>query len=162
MKQRVFAGVIFMTLVAVASAAAQQPAGGRNMGPGGMMQNCPMSLTGVEVAVADTTNGIAVTFTAKPADVKELQRRVEGMAGMHGMAGNMPRMQGAAMLAGDVKYEARPDGARLILTPKDPSKLTEFRAQVRAHVEQMKKGNCAMMEEMMRGMHGTAPPPAAK
>jgi hypothetical protein len=153
-----------MTLAAVVSAAAQQPTGARNMGQGGMMQNCPMNLSGVEVAVADTSNGISVTFTAKPADVKELQRRAERMADMHSMAGTgtMPHTQGPGMLAGDVKYEARPDGARLILTPKDPSKLAEFRAQVRAHVEQMKKGNCAMMEEMMRGMHGNAPPPTAK
>ena len=46
------------------------------------------------------------------------------------------------------------NGARLTFKPKDPSKLAEFRTQVRARVEHMKKDNCSMMEEMMHGMGG--------
>lgn len=142
MKTRAWVGVVGILLGVVVAAGAQQ--------------NCPMKVSGAEVAVADTTNGIAVTFSAKTADVKELQQRVERMANMHGSTTTMPRMQGGA-IGGDVKYEALPNGARLTLTPKDPAKLAEFRAQVRAHVEQMKKGNCSMMEQMMQGMRGAAP-----
>lgn len=141
------------------------------MGQMDAMQHCPMIISGADIAVADTATGIAVTFTVKTADVKELQRRVERLANMRTMTPDTSRMR-ARMIPGDVKYEAIPAGARLTLTPKDPAKLAEFRAQVRSHVEQMKKGNCAMMEEMMQGMmmqgrggmmRGTdSPTPAAK
>src|SRR5262249_1697744 len=63
-------------------------------------------------------------------------------------------MQGRTM-PGSVKYEAIEAGARLTLTPKDPANLDEFRAQVRAHVERMKIGNCSMTRDMIQGMmHG--------
>jgi hypothetical protein len=143
-------GVIWIAFAGVA-VAQQNPAGGRGMGQRGLMQNCPMNISGAEVAVADTTTGIVVTFTAKAEDVKGLQRRVERMAAMHtGMPAGQS-MQGR-MIAGDVTYGALPNGARLTLTPKDPAKLADFKAKVRTRVEQMKKGNCSMMEEMMGQM----------
>jgi hypothetical protein len=148
-------GMTWLALGCVAALGAQQnPTAGRGMGQMGGMQHCqmsPMTLSGADVAVADTTTGIAITFTAKAGDVKELQRRVERLANMHTMMSDAPQMN-ARMIPGDVKYEAIAGGARLTLTPKDPAKLAEFRSQVRTHVEQMKKGNCAMMEEMMHGM----------
>jgi hypothetical protein len=73
------------------------------------------------------------------------------MANMHAAMGNMP-MGSQHMIAGTVKYEALPTGARLTLKPNDASKLKEFREQVRSHAEQMKKGDCSMMQDMM--MHG--------
>jgi hypothetical protein len=128
------------------------PAGGQmGMNQMQMMQACPMKVEGTTVEVADTADGVAVTFTAKPANVADLQQRVERMANMHSSRGNMPMGQ-KAMLAGTVKYEALPTGARLTLKPNDASKLKEFREQVRSHAEQMKKGECAMMQDMM--MHG--------
>jgi len=103
-----------------------------------MQQDCPMKVAGAEVAVTDTDDGIAVTFTTKTGDVDELRKRVERMATMY---------------AGTAKYEAIPAGARVTLTPKDPAKLADFRKQVRSHVERMtKEGSCSMMQEMMQGM----------
>jgi len=67
---------------------------------------------------------------------------------MHAAMGNMPMGQ-QQMIAGTVKYEALPTGARLTLKPNDSSKLKEFREQVRTRVEQMKKGDCSMMQNMM-------------
>jgi hypothetical protein len=56
-----------------------------------MMQNSPMNIPGVEVAVNDTPDGVTVSFTTKTGDVSELRRlvrqHVEMMKNMHnGMA----------------------------------------------------------------------------
>jgi hypothetical protein len=117
-----------------------------------MMDNaCPMAL-GSEIAVADTPDGIALTFTTKPANVAELQRRIEMWAAMRSFdRPTPPMMQGYSMPA-TVKYEAIENCARLTLTPHYPVKLSEFRARVQARVEEMKKGECAMMRDMMQGM----------
>jgi len=120
------------------------------------MQNCPMMVDGTEVAAFDTPTGIAITITTKPENVAELRRRVQQMSVMHNTpsqpeASNEAIMQ-ARMMPGNVKYESIEDGARLTLTPKDPAKIDEFRAQIRAHVERMKKGNCSMMGDTMQGM----------
>ena len=52
-----------------------------------MMQNSPMNIPGVEVAVTDTPDGVTVSFTTKTGDVAELRRlvrqRVEMMTNMH-------------------------------------------------------------------------------
>ena len=64
---------------------------------------------------------------------------------------SMMQMQGD-MMPFSIQYEEVPNGVRLTLTPKDPAKLEEFRAKVRQHAEQMKKGECSMMQEMMQGM----------
>jgi len=85
---------------------------------------------------------------SKPANVADLQQRVERMANMHAAMGNM-QMGPQSMIAGTVKYEALPTGARLTMKPNDASKLKEFREQVRSRVEQMKKGDCSMMQGMM-------------
>jgi hypothetical protein len=124
-----------------------------------MMQDCPMKVTGAEVAVADTADGVAVTFTTKTGNVDELRKRVERMATMHSGSAGMPSpMMAGSMLAGTAKYTAIPGGARLTLTPKDPAKLADFRKQVRSHVERMaKEGSCSMMQEMMQGMMNKSP-----
>jgi hypothetical protein len=123
-------------------------AGTMGMNQAQMMQACPVKVEGTTVEAADTTDGVAVTFAAKPAGVADLQQRVERMANMHAAMGNM-QMSQQKMIPGTVKYEALPTGARLTLKPNDPAKLKEFRQQVRSHVEQMKKGDCTMMQGMM-------------
>ena len=153
---------IIIGMLAVASLAAS-PQGMSQSQMTQMMQPqaCPMKVMGADIAIADTKDGVAVTFTAKSTEnVAEVRKRVEQMAKMHDSMSSMPMMQGQAhMGAFTAKYEETKDGARLTLTPKDSSKLKEFRAQVAAHVEHMKKGDCAsMMQEMMQGMmSGTAP-----
>ncbi len=122
-----------------------------------MMMDCPMKLEGTSVAVADTPTGVTVSITTKNENVAELRKRVEKMAAMHSPDANRPSaaMKQGQMMPGSVKYEAIENGARLTLTPKDPAKIDEFRKQVRAHVEKMQKGECAMMQDMMQGMmHG--------
>jgi len=116
------------------------------------MMSCPMSLQGTSVAVADTATGVAISITTKPENVVELRKRVEQMAAMHSGPASSPAMMQGQMMPGTVKYEAIENGAKLTLTPKDPAKLAEFRAQVRAHVEKMQKGECSMMQDMMQGM----------
>jgi hypothetical protein len=152
MKGFVF-GLAIVGALGVLSAGAQTNNAGGQMGMSQMqmMQACPVKVEGTTVSAADTPDGIAVTFTAKPANVAELQQRVERMANMHSTMANMPAGQ-QHMIAGTVKYEALPTGARLTMKPNDASKLKEFRTQVRSHVAQMAKGDCSMMQDMM--MHG--------
>jgi hypothetical protein len=116
------------------------------------MMSCPMNLQGTTVAVADTETGISVSITTKPENVAELRKRVERMAAMHNEQDSSPALMQGMMMPGTVKYEAVDNGARLTLTPRGPSKLAEFRTQVRAHVAKMQKGECSMMQDMMQGM----------
>jgi hypothetical protein len=139
----------------------QHNMGPHNMGPMlQMMQNCPMKVEGVKVAVADTTNGIAVTITTESGNVGELRRRVELMATMHSPNGDKPAMMRNRMIAGAAKFEEVENGARLTLTPKDPAQLEAFRKQVREHAQRMEKGDCSMMQGMMGGIQQqeSAPP----
>src|SRR5688572_22854749 len=77
------------------------------------MMSCPMNLQGTSVAVADTAAGVTVTFTTKPENVADLQKRVEQMAAMHsGQPSSTAMMQGQ-MMPGAAKYEATNDGAKL-------------------------------------------------
>jgi len=116
-------------------------------------QACPMKVQGADVAVSDTKDGAALTFSAKSKeDVTELRKRVQQMASMHESMSGMPMGQGQ-MPPFSTKYEETTNGARLTLTPKDPAKLADFRKQVAAHADHMKRGDCAsMMQEMMHGM----------
>jgi hypothetical protein len=115
-----------------------------------MMQACPMKVTGADLSVTNVENGIVLTITTKSGDVADLRRRVEAMAKMHSGSSNADMHMGMTPFV--VKYEEVVNGASLTLTPKDLSKLEEFRAKVRQHTEQMKKGDCSMMQEMMKGM----------
>jgi len=141
-------GLLLITMASIALGRAQMP-----MKQGQMMQDCPMNVRGAEVAVADTPDGIALTFTTKTGNVEELRRSVERMATMHGAPTDKASAMPGGMMAGIAKYEAVPEGARITLTPKDPAKLSEFRKQVRSHVERMTKPEgCSMMQDMMKGM----------
>ena len=116
-----------------------------------MMQDCPMKVQGADLVVADTKDGIALTITSKSGDVAELRRRVEKMAKMHQTPSD-GHMMHQGVIPFTAKYEEIPNGARLTLTANKAEQLNEFRAQVRKHAEQMKKGDCSMMQGMMGGM----------
>ena len=120
-----------------------------------IMSMNPMNVPGTDLSVTDTKDGITLTITTKDGDVGDLRRRAENMAKMHGASSDMH----GGMMAFSVKYEEVPNGARLTLTPKDPAQLEEFRANVRQHAEQMKKGECSMMQGMMGGMKNSEPAP---
>jgi hypothetical protein len=102
-----------------------------------MMMDCPMKVQGAELSATDVSDGIALTLITKEGDAAELRRRVEKMA---------------KMLPFTAAYEEVPNGARLTLTPKDPMRIEEFRAQVRQHLERMKNGECSMMSGTMNRM----------
>src|SRR5262249_40862336 len=105
-----------------------------------------------ELSIDDVTRGIALTMTTKTGDLNQLRLRVESMAEMHSASAGAG-MPGARMHGNNIpfslKYEEVPNGARLTLTPQDPATLEEFRVRVREHEEQIKKGNCSMMQGMM-------------
>jgi hypothetical protein len=156
--------VLFTLAVAATSAifalggTQSQQAGPQHETPNtAMMQSCPMKVTGADLAVANVENGIVVTITTKSGDVTDLRRRTENMANMHSGSSNAG-MHGQ-MMSFSVKYEEVPNGARLVLTPKDLTQLEEFRTKVGQHVEQMKKGDCSMMQGMMGGMKNARPTP---
>lgn len=128
-----------------------------------MMGHCPTALEGTSAAVTDTPTGVAIILTTnKPENVAELRRRAEQMAAKHNTDAPTPTMMHGQMMPGTVKYEPVDKGARLVLTPKDPAKLAEFRKEVRAHVERMNKGECTMMMDMMQGMRGGMTKPEPK
>ena len=151
-----------------ASPESQQAMTQAQMGQMMQAQACPMKVPSADVAVADTKDGVALTFSAKSKEnIADLRQRVQQMAKMHesmaGMSG-MAGMPGMTMAQGHMtpftsKFEETSNGARLTLTPKDPAQLQNFRKQVAVHVEHMKKGDCSsMMQEMMPGMmQGTTP-----
>jgi len=115
-----------------------------------MMQSCPMNVPGTDLSITDTENGIVLSITTQSGDMAELRRRVEDMTKMHNASSNTA-MHGN-MMPFSVKYEEVAYGARLTLTPKNPAQLDAFRTAVRQHAEQMKKGECLMMQGMMQGM----------
>jgi hypothetical protein len=132
----------------------------------GMMGMCPMKVPGTTASVADTGDGVAISFTTpSTGDVAELRRRVRHMAEMHDRPHGM--MRGGAMA---VPKEATPPprtsgmgmsrmkmvpstaaaedvegGARIVLVPRDPAQLAELRQHARDHVGQMSRGECPMM-----------------
>jgi hypothetical protein len=128
-------------------AAAQNPAMRQGTAP--TVMGCPVIVENTGVATADTANGIALVFTTEKGDVAELQRRVERMANRHNAMSDRP-MRRRRMVPTTAGYEAIPNGGRLIFTPKDPAQLDQLRTQVREMAERMKKGDCSMMQGMMR------------
>jgi hypothetical protein len=162
--------MVLMLTAGVLYAAAAQNTAPQPMPGMSMMMNCPMNLKGTTVAAVDTKDGVAVSFTTNTENVAELRQSVERMAAMHASPAMSDAMKQGRMMPATVRYEQIPNGARLLLTPKDPATVIAFRAQVRAHVERMQKGDCSMMQDMMQGMMqgmmnrgGTgANPPVAK
>jgi len=144
MKTLLFAGVLTLAIYATTATAQQNSPGPQDAnGMMAMMKDCPMMVEGAEITAEDTVNGVALTITTKTGNVTELRDRVQRMLGMHGIA---------------AKSEAITGGARVVLTPKDPAQLSEFRKQVRDHVDHMtQNGACQKMHEMMQGMKGMMP-----
>ena len=151
--------LLMLMSVAVIGGGAVQEKRAESRAGGGMpmvmtmtMQNCPVSLADTDVAVLETPTGSVLSFTTKPENVAELRRLVEHMAAMHAGSSSSEAMMKGAMMAVTVKYEPIENGAQVTLTPKDPASLDQFQAQVRAHVERMKKGEHSMMSDTMQGM----------
>jgi hypothetical protein len=154
MKSILLTLAIAATSTVLAIGASQNQPAGPQQGASNdaVMPSCPMKVTGADISATDVENGIALTITTKTGDVAELRRRTESMAKMHTGPANTD-MHGH-MMAFSLSSEEIPKGVRLTLKPNDLSQLTEFRATVRQHVDQMKKGDCSMMQGMMQGMMG--------
>ena len=149
------AAMVSLTMVGTLLFATQPsaPQHGANMS---MMQNCPMKVPGAVVSVADSDNGITLTITTKSDSVAELRSRIQNMVRMHSVPSSAAMH--SDMMPFSIKYEEVANGARLILTPKDPAQLDTFRVKVRQHAEQMKKGECQMMQGMMGGTNPSTKP----
>lgn len=115
-----------------------------------------MQVPGTQVSAEDTNDGVAMVFTTT-GDVSELRQRVHHMAEMHDqMSGNNAAGMDADgdrhkhMMANVVPSTANAQdidrGARITLTPKDPSKLADLRAHAREHAARMANGQCPMVE----------------
>jgi len=140
-------GFLMLSGFVTFAAASENPGDIPRMMQMNMSVMCPATLPGVQISALDTANGIAVTFSAATANLPDLQKRVEHLA-------NMPMAN--RMFAADVNYEALENGARLTFKPKDPATVEELRKRIRTFAEQMKKGDCTMME-MMNKMDNMMP-----
>jgi hypothetical protein len=157
-----FVTLLILMSAAIFPTAAQDKQQKQNESAMRMMvsETCPLNLSGVEVTELDTPTGVEVNITTQTENVAELRRRVERFIAMHNNEhSTMPMMQ-RTVISGTVNYEPIENGARLTLTPTDPAKLSQFRTQVKAHIESAKKGECPMIENMMRGMMGDRHRPA--
>ncbi len=167
-------GIGCMAGHAASNPPATSPAQAGSAAPRGMestpMEACPMAVPGTQVAVTETRDGEAVTFTTSPDQAGELRARVHAMADMHNrhhqdgrgmeMHGGMHHgsmMGGGSMGSsgggGDAMAMMPPPsraavedvegGARLVVTPNDPADLDRLRSTVRMHAERMRQtGTC--------------------
>lgn len=161
------------------SQAQEHPSSPMPAAGGDMMQQlragCPMVVEGAEVAVADSEEGAALTFTTEAGDVGDLRARVRHMAQMYGMhRGHRGMMwhhmggqgqgrggpgMGMGHMAGRGPMPAATatvtdvdKGARLELQPTDASQLEDLREHARWHQQRMQIGECWMLQGQ-----GTAP-----
>jgi hypothetical protein len=123
---------------------------------GRRLKECPIALPDTGVMVTDTSDGIMVSFMTSPVYVMELQRRVERWSNLKNLTADAAKFQDH-MIAGNVRYRPTFSGARLTFVPSNPARLTEFRMLVRMHVEEMEKGYCSPMENMMQSMNKLPP-----
>lgn len=107
-----------------------------------------------QIAATDDEHGVAITFTTT-GDPAELRAHVHKMATMHDRMSHEMMGSGAtggmhehmAMAPSHAAVDDVDHGARIVLTPDDPTQLAMLRDQVHAHVEMMKSGKCPMMDE---------------
>lgn len=131
---------------------------------------CPAG-PAVQIVTAETPTGVALQFTTT-GDVAGLRARVHRMAEKHnrmmgsgmgmqgGMMGSGGGMQGGMqgsggmhgrgmmmrMIPSRASVEDIPGGARLVLTPDDPSQLGALRDHARRMAAMMQQGRCPMMQ----------------
>ena len=117
--------------------------------------SCPFGDRGARVAVDDAPDGVDVTITTIR-DVDELRQRARDSAAMYGPLahrglghngkhGNGEHHGlGLAELRPEVKSEVTdvPSGAKIHVTPVDPSSVADVRREVRARAERTRWGAC--------------------
>jgi hypothetical protein len=132
-------------------------------GAAGMMKgmNCPMGVSSAQVAVVDVGEGTAALAfsTSSVGDVVELRRQVKAMEEKHNrdhaeggrMLGDQDR--GGAMMkvevpmpAATATFEEEPDGARLVLRPRDPATLDAVRKHLMMMAARLTGNGCPARE----------------
>jgi hypothetical protein len=154
--------------------AAEDPHGdqhGGEMARGEMASTCPMTVDGTSVRADEVDNAVSITFTTT-GDVGELRQRVARLAEVYnrqqaGGGGSMMHMQpmpGEAAPADDMhdqdaqrglmmppstaSVEDIEAGARLVITPNEPTKLPTLRQHAQQMAGHMQARQCPML-------HGT-------
>ena len=155
------------------SGAAGHPMMGSGMMPMmGAGDPCPMGVPGTAVQATETSDGMSMAFTTT-GDAGEVRKRAHGMADrMNGQASGAMGMSGMMMKGGDggagmmmgsgmghagmmmggstppmnVQVDDIDGGARLRMTPRDPSRVAEMKKHVQQHAQMMNQGHgCPMM-----------------
>jgi hypothetical protein len=143
--ERISCSVLFAALLGVSALSGcasplTASAHGGGAGKGMMTKDCPMHDPSSKLSVEDVEVGVALGFTTA-GDAGKLRAHVRHMAEQHNREG----MMDSRAVAEDIE-----GGARLVLTPNDPTQLAALREHARMHAESMRKGECPMMQ-----MHGT-------
>lgn len=128
---------------------------------------CPMAIRGAKVEAEDTADGIALIFTSAGSEVDELREQVQQLSQVyaagerrgpmmwrrmgHGRGEGRHAGMGPATESGipevTVEVEDTDRGARMELTPTDPTQLTSLRELVRFHQQRLNAGECWMARE---------------
>jgi len=170
----VLTGTACMHAGHAAPAAANEPAPATRPSTGAPMQGemagmCPLSVPGTQLSATETAAGEALTFTTTPDQAAALREKVHAMADMHnrhhasgeaaqgGMSGTGGAMAGEGMRGmqmpppSHAAVEDLPNGARILVTPNDPSDLPRLQATIRLHAERMQQHGCEMMDHAQHG-----------
>jgi hypothetical protein len=117
------------------------------------MRHCPPAVDGARTAIKDADKGVEVTVTAdKDAEVTEIRRRVKhleeftrrGKSGTpvkHGGGAGGGWMRNCPIVTKDTLVTGTdvPHGSRILVQPKETTKLAELRAEVRRRYGEMGK-----------------------
>jgi len=144
MKIRAFVGVLVLGSSVALTAFGQSSASA----------SCPMAVPGTMIVPKKVQGGAAIDFTTRDkAEVAELRQRVDETAARHnalqdlvpghGLSGNASTpMNGAVASVQDI-----PSGARVVLTPQDPSQRKALQQHVETRAGVMSHERCAMIWE---------------
>ena len=116
-----------------------------------MRTTCPLGVTNAHVVYDDTATGAKLTFSTTPDRLAELRERAhnasalhgngehvgQGHDGKHGLGSGRHGIRPNHMPPSTAGVEDTPDGARLIITPRDAKDLEELRRGLKARVEKM-------------------------
>ena len=136
------------------------------------MRACPMTVDGAEVDAEPTSDGAALVFTTREGDVAELQARVRMLADRYGRApgeagaaepaepgdragGSQEDMRGVdvqrdLVRESSARVEDLDSGARMVITPRDGSRLPVLREVVLSRPQELARAGCPGARESAR------------
>ena len=118
---------------------------------GAPRDDCPAVVRNTSVRSANTDDGVEMTFTTTDGDVGDLRRRVTAMAEHMNARAEQFADAGAGMAMGMMpparaQVTEIENGARLRLTPLDPSQRDDLRIRIEHHTRMMTNtGDCPWM-----------------